>query len=392
MHGPSLIASKCKCIPPPVAKTQQELRIDYERELAVWQEAVDNWEDNWKRRQDEEWAKLETPGERAAHDLDRFLEHYFSTDGQPDPDKKPEPLALDGITDAQLVADIHTKAATVPGLEIITCGQEADRTICIGWDRAAVCDLASEVQNAARERHRNQMQVEWEAEWEAAMQTHREFVETQHGSQAAPPTFGVPHGTRLGAACGCFVLYCKAIKDMFPNHPRSSRLSMNISHGPGNNDETLRAAVDFGVFHGAAILSCLRPIMDWFVNYYDKTALEAVGRAQSSSSASGLGKRKAEGQVDGERPPQKRKAHELAPHGRVFLRMRGRGGIGDEIFPDIQRGYLDFADSACTKFKGVFDIPGVGEDVEVEGFRVGAHAVVDPPPWTWFWPGAVWPC
>lgn len=317
------------------------------------------------------------------------MEHYFLTDGQPDPAKKPEPLALYGLTDAQIIADIYQRAALVPGLEILNAGQGTNSALCIGWDHVAVCGLAGDVEHLSRERQRKMAQEEWEK----AMETHRRFVEAEaeSTSQFGRSLHGAPPGEPLPlvTARGSFVLQCKAVAELYPDHTNVVNLSLDIADTIANNKETLRAAVNLGVFQGTAILSFSHDVMDWFVRFYDKTAQAAAARNSTapSSGASG-GKRKADGPADGERPIKQRKPSEPLPQGRIILQMRGRELIEGMICKDIQHGYLDFIDCAWTKFKGTIDIPGVGEDVEVEGFRVSNRAAVEPPPWSWFWPGA----
>lgn len=376
-----------------MVRVHHQLKVDFERELAAWQKAVENWDEQWKRRQDEEWAQLETPTDRAIHDLDRFMEHYFLTDGQPDPVKKSEPLALYGLTDDQITGELYMRAALVPGLEISSGGHGVDRTLCLGWDRAAVCGLAGEFENMARDKQRQRVQ----AEWEKAMETHRQFAESQEcqlpdpdGNLVDPSLVSVPQGMPLALtmARGSFVVQCKTITDLFPDHLNIASLAINIADSPANNGETLRAAINFGVFQGTAILSFSQAVMDWFVRYYDKTALQATQMHDGvPSSGSTGGKRKADAGADGERPSKQRKPDEQGPAGRILVEMRGREMIEGNICPDIQHGYLHFTDGVWSKFKGVFEIPGVGEDVEVEGFRVAKNAQVEPPPWNWFWPG-----
>lgn len=389
MHGPSLaFLTQCNHVPVSVARLHHELKTDFDSEVEAWRKAVENWDEQWKQRQEEEWAQLETPSDRACHDLDRFMEHYFLTDGQPDPAKRVEPLAMCGLTDDQVIGELYMRATLVPDLKIISGGHGADRTVCLGWDRATVCGLASEFENMARDKQRKRVQVEWER----AMETHRQFVESQDQPPALvdPSLVSVaPQGMPLAltAARGAFVVQCKAITDLYPDHPNVASLAINIADSPANNGETLRADVNFGVFQGTAILSFSQAVMDWFVRYYDKTALQAteMNGGDPSPGSSG-GKRKANAAAYGERPSKQRKPDEAAPAGRILLEMRGREMIEGKICSDIQHGHLDFTDGAWTKFKGMFDIPGVGEDVEVEGFRVAKNAQVEPPPWNWFWP------
>lgn len=371
-------------MPTSVTSLLDELKREYEKQLEEWQQTIENWDEIWRLRQEEEWAQLETPSDRALYNLDRFMDHYFLTDGQPDPAKKPEPIALYNITDEQMMAAVHDRVMFVSGLEIAVGGQGPDRTMCIGWDRAAVCGLAGEIENIAKDAQRKRVQDEWER----AMQSHRQFVEslqpTAEAESAAPPTSGpMP----LTAARGCFVVQCKAVMEKYPDHPNLANIALNISDSPANNGETLRAAVDLGVFQGTAVLSFSQPVVDWFVKYYDKSALATAGvTAPASPSGTKGAKRKAVEESNSQRPTKQRKSNEPHPPGRILMRMRGRELIEGLICPDVQEGYLEFLDNSCTKFTGVIDIPSVGDDLEIEGFRVSNDAAIEPPPWTWFWP------
>lgn len=370
-------------MPASIVRFQEQLKRDYDEETEAWEHTIANWEVEVKRHQEEEWARLETPSERAGYDMDRFMEHYFLSGGQPDPAKKLEPLAIYGFTDDQVITQLQERAADVPGLEFTVRGQGPDRTMCIGWDRAAVIGLAGEMESLAMERQRNQLQ----AEWDKAMQSHEDYVAQAsiESHSAASPVKVTKKTLSLPRCRGSFVVKCQAIRDKFPD--LLSMFTMDISDSPAHNGETLRAAVHFGIFQGTAILSLNEPVLDWFAKYYDRNALVAAGRDPDSvSPAATNGKRKADSEAEGEPAAKKRKVDGPSPETRVLVRMRGGNMAVNQVWPGIQSGHLDFTDNACTGFMGVFDIPGVGENIEVEGFRVGDSAVDPPPPWNWFWP------
>lgn len=368
-------------MPASVISLHEEMKLEYEKQLDEWHQTVGNWDEVWRLRQEEEWAQLETPSERALYNLDRFMDHYFLTDGQPDPAKKPEPIALHDITDEQMMAAVHDRVMFVNGLEIAVGGQGPERTMCIGWDRAAVCGLAGEIENMAKEKLRKRVQDDWER----AMQSHHQFVESLQ--PAEPEVLQGSGPIPLTAARGCFIVHCKPVMEKYPDHPNLANMALNISDSPANNGETLRAAVDLGVFQGTAVLSFSQPVVDWFVKYYDKSALAAAGiSAPATPSGAKGGKRKAIDDSGDQRPIKQRKSDVPTPPGRILMRMRGRELIEGMLCPEVQEGYLEFLDSTCNKFTGVFDIPGVGEDLGIEGFRVSNEAAIEAPPWNWFWP------
>lgn len=361
--------------------------------MELWQKNFEKWNSARQNRREEQWAQLETPAERAGHDLTRFLEHYYLTDGVPDPAKKPEPLALYNFTDEQVIAELRERVAQVPGLEIVSAGRGPDRAICIGWNRASVYSLAGEIENVARENQKKRV----ETEWEKAMQSHKRFAKSESVSQpaatAAPRNdFTTPPALKL--AYGSFILHCPAVADKQAKDPDSNitKLTLDIADIPATRVETVPANVNLGVFSGTALLSFSQEILEWFVKRYDKTAADTAAHAAlyRPPSVDLHGKRKAEGYPEeGEQYPRKQPKLQEAKPGRIFVSMRGEAD--GRICPDVQHGYLDFLDAAWTTFKGRFDIPGLGEAIEVEGFRIAQEAAVDPPPWNAYWPHTLRP-
>lgn len=381
---------QCTRVPPSVERVLSELKLEYSKKVEDWHKVVDTWDEDWTRQREEAWAQLETPAERAAHDLDRFMEHYFLTDGQPDPAKKPEPLALYGLVDSQVIANLCQRTALVPGLNIVQAGSADDPTICIGWEHASLHGLILEIANSSLEKQKRKAQKMWNK----AMETHRQLVETN--SKSAPE---VQHGESkeqlaLSMACGSFVVRCKAIADLCADKPLSTNLSINITDTIANNNEILRAAVDFGIFRGTAVLSCSQDVLNWFVRFYEKTAKPSTTTTKDgleSSSSPAAKKRRLDNAAEGEHPVKQQKHDGPLPRGRIILQMRGLDTTNYKMCEDIQHGHLDFIDSSWSKFTGMVQVPGVLQPVEFEGFRVANKADVEPPPWKSFFPGAATP-
>jgi hypothetical protein len=85
-------------VPESVKELERAMRKDYEPAFRDWAARAAAWDAEQQRQKDAAWEKCVTPGERAAHDLDRFVAHYFlGADGRPDRSKTREPLALYGI-------------------------------------------------------------------------------------------------------------------------------------------------------------------------------------------------------------------------------------------------------------------------------------------------------
>jgi hypothetical protein len=94
------------------------------------------------RVKEEAWQKCTTPGQRALHSLDRFMDHYFLINGRPDHKKTTEPLALYGYTSRH---EMTNRAERIPGLETTSAFHDSERIVCIGWDRGAVWELAKTI-------------------------------------------------------------------------------------------------------------------------------------------------------------------------------------------------------------------------------------------------------
>ncbi|KAH6886340.1 hypothetical protein B0T10DRAFT_461790 [Thelonectria olida] len=130
-----------------------------------------------KRRKDDEFTTCKTPSQRASCDVDHFLEHYFLTNGQPDPNKTPEPLTLQ--LDLTSRIDVHLKAEKIPGL-YRAGGDGMNRpALAIGWDEAEVHILDSKIHKHVRRRPSVDgvlAQRTVEVLRERRMEQHREFV------------------------------------------------------------------------------------------------------------------------------------------------------------------------------------------------------------------------
>ncbi|KAJ4415611.1 hypothetical protein N0V82_007245 [Gnomoniopsis sp. IMI 355080] len=246
----AILAKQCILPPALILENILELTDAYHREVSAREKVVER---------EKPWAQLETPSERASHDLDRFMELYFLTDGQPDRAKKPEPLALFGITNDHVIEKIRQRAAQVPGLEVAIALSGPEHIICLGWDRADVCGLAGEIENIGKHKPKEAVQDRLEE----AMQAQRKFIETERSEATVLKQSSTrsPEVLALLMARGSFTLQCKTVTDRFPDVPNISKLALDISDSAAKNGETLRAAVDLGVFRGTAVLSFSQAIM-----------------------------------------------------------------------------------------------------------------------------------
>ncbi|KAH7267765.1 uncharacterized protein BKA55DRAFT_685048 [Fusarium redolens] len=150
----------CDHVPQSVLSLRQSMEQVLQPLYEKWEKDVHEWDTNDRRRRLEELNNCKTLGEKASYNLDLFLEHYFTTNGQPDQHKTPEPLSLEGFDDK---LPLHLKAGEIPGLYTKSGGSKDKRTLCIAEKR------------------------EREMKWAKAMEAHEQFTST---IKPPPPSLG----------------------------------------------------------------------------------------------------------------------------------------------------------------------------------------------------------
>ncbi|KAF5671952.1 AT hook motif family [Fusarium denticulatum] len=206
---------------------EQALQPLYEK----WQQEVQHWDTNDRRKRLDELNKCKTPGEKASYDLDLFLEHYFTTNGQPDHHKTPDPLSLEGFDDR---LGLNLRAGEVPGF---------------GVDKRARALEA--------EKHEKEMK------WTQAMEAHEQFVSTL---KPPPPSRGrkPKPSFNLGKCQGSYIVKCDPAK--------------------GNS---LRANFDFGIITGAMLLSNDEETLDDLVGSDDGSETEDSNDSEDEETKKG---------------------------------------------------------------------------------------------------------
>ncbi|KAF9768579.1 hypothetical protein IL306_014090, partial [Fusarium sp. DS 682] len=309
---------------------EQALQPLYEK----WEKDVQKWDADDRRRRLEELNKCKTPGEKANHDLDLFLAHYFLTDGQPDQQKTPRPLSLEGF-DQRLT--LHLKAGEIPGLYTVSGGSGNNRTICIGWDIGSVNSLARSIDARAREAEKR----EREMKWEKAMEAHAQFTSTL---KPPPPSRGRKAKPRfdLEQYQGSYIVKCDSVTNGW-KHLNSHILTMNIFLG---EEGSLTANYDFGIITGTMLLSNDEETLDDLVGDSGSDDDSAESKDNDEETKKGRKrslvkdtKRKSKG-----RPVKKKKAGPSLSR-RVFYRLRGKETSEGQILPDPEPGQIDFVNN-----------------------------------------------
>jgi len=335
------------------------------------------------RLEEENWQKCTTPGERACANIDRFMEHYFLADGRPDHTKTTEPLALYGYTDR---SDIQRRAERIGGLETHWGGEGSDRTMCIGWNRSAVWQLAGTIDNKSWEKKAK----EQEDQWEEAMDEHRDFIasmEKKNGKKVA-----LTNREKLDKCKGSYIVRCEDLSGGWDN---CNSLGIDIAAGPKAG--ILQAAVKFGILKGTMLLSFNESELDEYVGTSgkygnsdsddDEDDEDSEGSYLSTATSSKKRKAPTKNAVTtkpGRGRPKKQAKGSAPTSNRLHFRLRGRETGEGMIFFNPEKGYLDFTDSNYVAFKGVASLPAVGNKVPFEGFKVSAEAITRAQPWSTF--------
>ncbi|KAM0541066.1 hypothetical protein ACHAPJ_013391 [Fusarium lateritium] len=340
-----------------------------------WESDVREWDEKEKQRKQEAFNRCTTAGEKAAYDLDLFLDHYFLTDGKPDELKTSEPLALEGF-DQRLT--LHLMAETIPGLHTVSGGSGSNRTLCIGWNRSAVINLARSIDSRAREAAKQLK----EEKWKEAMEEHLQYVSASTSKTIRPKGKGKQRFD-LRQCQGSYIIKCDVVTDGWEDLALHI-LTLDIYAG---KDGKLTANYDFGIIEGTMLLADNEESLDAITGTLDDS--DADSETEDSEESE-------DGDEDGEREQKKGRKRSLvqdtkskskakgkgnrsakrqkaAPSlsRRVFYRMRGRETGEGEILSDPEPGQIDFLNDGCTKFSGLaYHFPYVSDNVEFSGYRI----------------------
>lgn len=337
------------------------MRRDHEPALKAWDQAVDNWNTEMKAKRDTAWSKCSSPAEQAEQDLQRFMGHYFLTNGVPDPAKCPKPMALYGF---DCRSQLHQAAERVPGLETCSGGDGDMRTICIGWDRAAVWNLAREVGLESRRRKAKTA----DQLWSTAMEDHERLVQqVQNEGPHVNPKSIEPPG--LQKSRGSYVIRCKEVAGEWPS---PSLFTLDVDRGVG--PFIAAGHLDLGYFQGTMLIALNETTIETYILEDESQESDAEEEVELHANE-GLGSRRKKAQSTQNktpygRPPKKNRP----PAHRLFIRLRGRETGEGEIQSNPRSGYLEFSDEQFTKFAGEIDLPYLSGSAKLEGFKISTSA------------------
>ncbi|KAL7960328.1 hypothetical protein V8C34DRAFT_276861 [Trichoderma compactum] len=385
---------KCNHVPKSVMELEVSMRADYEPLQQKWEADWAAWSAEKKRREDEAFDKCKTPGERAACDINRFMDLYFLTDGKPDKTKTTMAMSLSGFGDRWT---LHGMAERIPGLHTCSGGRSPNREVCIGWDRVEVFGLASSISD----RDDRASKAKQKAERDQQLERHQKYVDQVQSKKAGKGASKSSRAFSLNRCQGSYIVQCDEIEDGWDD---LGMLTLDISIGKGN---TLRAAYYFGIMEGTMILSQSEDTLQAIVGEDGRNAESSFSDEDDEGDdedddeeddwqdSTGGKKRKlgtislakASGAAAVRRTNAKRRKTNPLPSlsSRVYFRLRGRETGEGEVHPDPQAGHIDFMSDSCATFAGLmYSFPYVGRNIEFRGHKVSDRPEVKPEEWEAF--------
>ncbi|KAK8209397.1 hypothetical protein IWZ01DRAFT_317521 [Phyllosticta capitalensis] len=421
-------SGKCDRVPDAVADLEQSMRREYEPMYQEWRRKRRAWEERKKQQEaeaaarqrkehEEAFARCKTLSEKASFDFSLFLEHYFLTDGKPNPAKAPEPMTVRMEHRTWVRAftsphgDPHQLARQV-GLHAalsadcrkplpFNSGPRKYYRLRIGHDHAVVERFAHEIV----------------AQEEAAAQKKRDDDYDHCVARARRRNL---RSFDLRQCIGSYVVECDKVV-RFSKDYKDAVLTMDISPA---GSETLVAAFDFGLVQGTMLLSLSEENLDAMVGAvssarYDNTEDEvdddpddpwasiypaySTDERRKQTLAQAVASKQARGGNDGSAagaskkgggsikksshnaPRKKRRIIMPSLSRRVHYRLRGQETLQGEIYPDPEAGHLDFLSNGCEKFMGLaYLFPGLDSNVRFTGYKVAEQPRRKPEPWSTF--------
>ncbi|KAF1957302.1 hypothetical protein CC80DRAFT_42038 [Byssothecium circinans] len=187
---------------------------------------------------------------------------------------------------------------------------------------------------------------------------------------------------RLEKCKGHYMIACDAISDGWSE---TEALTLDIVTGPRLG--ILQAAVSLGIIEGTMLLAFDEAALDDYVGTddtddsafdedddedgYEYDGVSKKRSAPSSGTATEYGTR----------PSKKVKVESDMTTLRLYFRLRGRETGESQIFYKAHKGYLDFTDDRYIAFKGIGQIPYVGDKTEMQGYKMSTRARRQAAPW-----------
>lgn len=338
--------------------------------------------------------KFKTPADLANHNCSFFLAKYFlGQDGKPDPSKTPHPVLLPGLSDRLA---LQQAADMVPGLKTSTGGEGDFRILVIGWNRAAIFEIAEKTST-----DQARLRDDIDTTWQAYLRKHYSLIKSL-------PVSSKPRKFAIESAQGTYAIECRGSMDSYDHDPADSSLRITYSKADGWTG-IFRIGVIYGVMRlntdRKALLARCKATeknesrrdshtgMDIPLEEFDTTEVEEnASEEEDVFSDLSLGEQDEGSESDSDgfkivirrkrrRPPTKARepsakrskiSSTTSPH-RLYFKWRGREqGEGDVAYDFYKNnaGYLQFIDASCTKFDSTISNALIGKNVRFQGFKI----------------------
>ena len=341
--------------------------------------------------------KYKRPVDLANYDCKVFLAKYFlNENGKPDRSKTPFPLLLPGLADKlslQLAAD------AIPGLKTSIGGEGEFRVLVIGWDRAAIFEIAEQT-STDQARLRDDLSPKWQEH----LRKHYRLIK-----QLPIPSRSMK--VKEESAQGTYAVECKgASEDWIDSCDENSILRITYSEKEGwigiFSIGIIYGVMKLGTDRKALLARCKATeknearIDDYTELEVPLGELETTEEEEDASEEEDVFSDLSESEQDEEKeeedefglgdtvlrrkrtkPPTKAhataakrlKASRSTSSNRLYFKWRGREqGEGDVAydFDKKNTGYLQFTDAQCTKFESTISNDLIGKNVLFQGFKI----------------------
>ena len=339
--------------------------------------------------------KFKRPVDLANYDCSLFLAKYFlDLDGTPDPSKVPFPVMLPGLSDRLAM---QQAADGIPGLKTSSGGEGDFRILVIGWNRAAIFEVAEKI-SADQARLRDALSPTWQEN----LQEHYCLIKKQRMSSKR-------RKFAIESAQGTYAIECRGMTDIYVHNDNDSSLRITYSEIDGWVG-IFRIGVIYGVTRldtdrKALLVRCkateknesridectemqvpLEEIEtteeeevvseeeDVFSDLSEGEEDEEDGSDPYGLVVAGMRRKRRRPPSEARESPAKRsKPSSRNKPNRLYFKWRdreqGEGDVAYELYRKVT-GYLQFTDATCTKFDSTISNELIGKNVRFQGFKI----------------------
>ena len=339
--------------------------------------------------------RFKRPVDLANYDCNLFLAKYFlDLDGTPDPSKLPFPVLLPGLSDRLAM---QQAADRIPGLKTSNGGEGDFRLLVIGWNRAAIFEVAEKI-SADQARLRDAVSPKWQEN----LQKHYRLIRKQRVSSKL-------RKFAIESAQGTYAIECRGRMDNYDYDDNDCSLRITYSEVDGWVG-IFRIGVIYGVMRfdtdrKALLARCkateknesrIDEDTEMIVSleeletteeeevvseeedvFSDLSALEEEEEDEFDPYElvdDGMRRKRRRAPSEAREIPAKR-SKLCSPNtpNRLYFKWRGREqGEGDVAYDFYKKnsGYLQFTDATCTKFDSTISNELIGKNVRFQGCKI----------------------